>query len=281
MSATFVTTGTILDQILAHKTQEVAARQAARSLREVIDAARQAQPPRQMLAALRQDTVALVAEVKHASPSKGLLIKDFDPVALATIYAHYGATAISALTDERFFMGHLDHLTAIRNAVSLPLLQKDFVISDYQVYEGRAAGADAALLIAAALDDPQLVGLHSLIAGLGMSPLVEVHNEQELERTLRLGERDMPSLLIGVNNRDLQTFHVDLDTIVRLASLIPENVTLIAESGIHSAEDVCRMGEAGAHAVLVGEALVTSDDIGNLTRELSHQARHPRKLNQS
>jgi indole-3-glycerol phosphate synthase len=157
-----------------------------------------------MRAAVRRETVALIAEVKHASPSKGVLMADFDPVRLGTTYADNGAAAISVLTDEQFFQGHLDYLTAVKHAVDVPVLRKDFVIDPYQVYEGRAAGADAILLIVAALDDTCLADLHALITGLGMAALVEVHNEAELERALKIDPA-----LIGVNNRDLKTFEVD------------------------------------------------------------------------
>lgn len=264
----FVRTDTILDKILANTVEEIAARQAIRSPAEVIDAAQSAPAPRDMLAALRRDTVALIAEVKHASPSKGVLIENFDPLALGTTYDQNGAAAISVLTDQQFFKGSLDYLTTIREAVSVPVLRKDFIVDPYQVYEGRAAGADAILLIVAALEDRQLADLHALVSELGMAALVEVHNEAELDRALSIDPA-----LIGINNRDLKTFHVDLNTTARIAQLVPDRVTLVAESGVHSAEDVRRMGELGAHAVLVGEALVKSVDVGETVRAFSSQIR--------
>jgi len=262
----YARTDTVLDTILAHKVEEIAARSAQRPLAEVRRAAASADPPRSMIAALRRDTVALIAEVKHASPSRGVLIEPFDPVALGTVYARNGAAAISVLTDEAFFQGSLSHLEAVRAAVDVPVLRKDFVIAPYQVYEARAAGADATLLIAAALDDAQLADLGALIAELDMAALVEVHNQSELTRVLRLNPA-----LVGINNRDLKTFAVDIATTRALAAQLPPEITLVAESGIFSGEDVRRMGHAGARAVLVGEALVTAPDVGAKVRELSRQ----------
>jgi indole-3-glycerol phosphate synthase len=197
-----------------------------------------------------------------------VLIENFDPVALGKTYAGNGAAAISVLTDERFFMGSLDHLTQVREAVSIPVLRKDFIIDCYQVYEARAAGADAALLIVAALEDSQLADLHALIRELGMAALVEVHNESELERVLKID-----ATLIGVNNRDLKTFHEDLGTTERIARLVPDTVTLVAESAIRSSADVRKMGELGAHAVLVGEGLVKAGSIAEQVQTFSSQPR--------
>jgi len=268
MASRYVLTRTVLDKILDHKVTEIAARQAAVPPHQQIERARQADPPRGMLAALRRDTVALIAEVKHASPSKGVLIDPFDPVALGTTYAAHGAAAISVLTDEAFFKGGLGDLAALRRAVTIPVLRKDFVIDPYQVYEGRAAGADAMLLIVAALADGQLADLHALITDLGMAALVEVHDEAELARALRINPA-----LIGINNRDLKTFQVSLDTSARLARQVPAAITLVAESGIHSSADVRHMGKIGAHAVLVGEALVTSAARDDLVQDMSRQPR--------
>jgi indole-3-glycerol phosphate synthase len=261
---TFVRTDTILDKILLQKQTEIGS-----NLAELARRAREADPVRPFV--LRREAVSLIAEVKHASPSKGVLIEDFDPVALGTTYADNGAAAISVLTDERFFMGSLDHLRAVRAAVNVPVLRKDFIIDPYQVYEARAAGADAALLIVAALEDSQLADLHALITELGMAALVEVHNEAELERALRIDAR-----LIGVNNRDLKTFHEDLGTTGRVASLVPPDVTLVAESAIRSVADVRTMGELGAHAVLVGEGLVKAGNIAEQVRLFSSQSREKR-----
>jgi len=269
MTNTFIRTGTLLDEILDHKAREVEVRKEQVPLRRVKDAAELVAPPRDFRGALIGENVALIAEVKHASPSKGILIEDFDPVALGSIYASHGAAAISVLTDERFFKGALEHLSMVRNAVDVPVLRKDFVLDEYQVYQGRAAGADAILLIVAALEDAKLCDLHKQITGLGVAALVEVHNEAEMERALALGAD-----LIGINNRDLKTFEVSLDITARLAKLVSEDVILVAESGIHSRDDVRAMGTLGAHAVLVGEALVTAkEDLADRVREFSSQPR--------
>jgi indole-3-glycerol phosphate synthase len=258
---TFVRTDTILDKILAQKQAEIGG-----DLAEMARRARDADPVRPLN--LRRETVSLIAEVKHASPSKGVLIEDFDPVALGTTYAENGAAAISVLTDRQFFMGSLDDLRAVRAAVGVPVLRKDFIIDPYQVYEGRAAGADLMLLIVAALEDGQLADLHALITALGMAALVEVHSEAELERALKVG-----AALIGVNNRDLKTFREDLGTTARVAKLVPLSVTLVAESAIRSAADVRTMGELGAHAALIGEGLVKADNIGAQVKLFSSQPR--------
>jgi indole-3-glycerol phosphate synthase len=258
----FVKTNTILDKILARKVEEVQADRAR--LAEVARLALSAPPPLDFTAALRREIVALIAEIKKASPSKGVLIEQFDPVALGQTYAENGAAAISVLTDQDFFQGHIDYLKAVRAAVTIPLLRKEFVIDASQVYEGRAAGADAILLIAAALDDAQLADLRAVIESLGMAALVEVHHEGELERALKIG-----AALIGVNNRDLKTFREDLNTTARIAALVPPTVTLVAESAIRSLDDVRRMGELGAHAVLVGEGLVKSDNIAHTVQTFS------------
>ena len=269
MSQAFVTTDTVLDRILDRKVEELAAARARASDAELRRLA-ESSPyiVRDMVAALRTDRVSLIAEVKRASPSKGELTTDFAPVMTAAAYAHNGASAISVLTDEDFFRGSLDYLTAIRLALDLPILRKDFVIDPYQVYVGRAAGADAILLIVAALSDAQLSELYALTNQLGMTTLVEVHNEWEMERALRLDAK-----LIGINNRDLKTFHVDLATTARLADLVDDDVLLVAESGIFSAADVREMGRQGAHAILVGEALMKAPDTVSLVCELSSQPR--------
>ncbi len=266
--STYVQTDTYLDKILAHKVTELAAARKLNPMAQVAQAARCARPAINVTRALRKDTVALVAEVKRASPSRGVLIDPFDPIMLARTYADNGAAMLSVLTDERFFMGHIDYLRQIRRAVGIPLLRKEFVLDAYQVYEARAAGADAVLLIVAALSDGQLQDLHTLTERLGMTALVEVHSEAELERALKVG-----ATLIGINNRDLKTFHVDLDTTKRLAKLVPQHVTLVAESGMKTVNDVRKMGKLGAHAVLVGEGLVTSGDIARTVTAFSSQER--------
>lgn len=266
MAQAFIRTGTILDKILAQKVYEIGDRRA--QLPMLQQAAAQAAPPRHFAAALHRDTVALIAEVKKASPSKGVLIENFDPVAIGRTYADNGAAAISVLTDEAFFQGHLDYLRDVRQAVAVPVLRKDFVIDPFQVYEARAAHADGVLLIVMALDDTALADLHDLIISLGMAALVEVHNEQELARALKIG-----ATLIGVNNRDLRTFHENLDVTARLAKLVPREVTLVAESAIRTADDVRRMGQLGARAVLVGESLVKAGNMAQQVREFSSQPR--------
>jgi indole-3-glycerol phosphate synthase len=207
--------------------------------------------------------------VKCASPSKGLLVEDFDALRLADTYRHNGAAAISVLTDERYFRGHLNYLAQVaayfaQSGLRLPLLRKDFICDPYQVYEARAAGADAVLLIAAHLDIQQLRDLHALICALGMAPLVEVHNQAELEAAAQLDLR-----LLGVNNRDLRDFTVRLETTLELLPLVPAGVCLVAESGIHSPADVVRLRTAGVDAILVGEALVTAPNVAAAVRALA------------
>ncbi len=265
---------TILDDIFAHKRVEVAGRKQVLPFEAVQAQAMSAPPPRDFIAALCRSPSrpALIAEIKRASPSRGLLgcsaLRPFDPVHLARIYQENGAAAISVITDERFFQGSLDDLRAVRQAVDLPLLRKDFVFDPYQVYEARAAGADAVLLIAAILSDEDLRTLHDLINAQGMTPLIEVHDEAELRRALRLKPR-----LVGINNRDLRTFEVDIETTACLRPLVPEGVTLVAESGIHTAADVACLAEIGVDAMLVGESLITAADATAKMRELTGASR--------
>jgi indole-3-glycerol phosphate synthase len=255
---------TILDQILDWKQVEVEQQKRAQPLEAMRDAARSAPPPRDLAAALRAPGVSLIAEIKRASPSKGLLRPDLDPGAQAAAYEAHGAAAISVLTDERFFRGSLDDLRAVRQTVRLPVLRKEFVIDDYQVYQARAAGADAVLLIVAALDDGALHPLYELTHELGMSALVEVHDEPELERALCLYPR-----ILGINNRNLHTFAVSLDVTARLSARVPPETLLVAESGIHTAGDVERLAALGVHGMLVGESLVCAPDVGLKIRELT------------
>jgi indole-3-glycerol phosphate synthase len=271
MTADFVATGTVLDKILAHKAEELAALKRKQPLEALREAAETAPTPRDFVAALQRETVALIAEVKHASPSRGVLIEDFDPQQLATGYAANGAAAISVLTDEQFFQGGLDDLRTVRAAVELPILRKDFTLDPYQLYEARAAGADAVLLIVAALADDQLSELHALAGELGLAALVEVHNATELERALTLNP-----MLVGINNRDLKTFDVDLATTAGLIGSLPAGVTTVAESGILAVADVQQMGALGADAVLVGEALVRAGDVAATVRAFSSQPRAAR-----
>jgi indole-3-glycerol phosphate synthase len=251
------TTGTILDKIVARKIEEVVALQLAET-----DAL--SDKPQDFVNALRRDNVALIAEIKHASPSKGVLIENFDPVALGVAYVKSGASAISVLTDHDFFQGSLDDLVAVKANVAIPVLRKDFVIDERQITEARQAGADAILLIVAILDDAKLQDLFSVATSYDMAALIEVHTTDEMERALKIS----PPLL-GINNRDLHTFNVDLNTFKQLAKMAPPEVTLVAESGIFTAEDVQAMAEAGADAILVGESIVKSPDIGAQVRALS------------
>ncbi len=256
---------TILDDIVATKREEIARAKAATpeaALREQVTAA---PPPRDFLAALREPDrtgdrpgpVRLVAEVKRASPSRGLIREDFQPVDIAQTYERHGASCLSVLTDAKYFQGSLDVLRRVRAAVGLPVLRKDFIVDRYQVLEARAAGADAVLLIAECLDDAQLADLHAAIAELGMTPLVELHEAGNLARVLAAGAR-----LIGINNRDLRTFHTDLEHTLRLRAEVPADRTLVSESGIRTRADVERLAAAGIDAMLVGESLMAQADIG-------------------
>ncbi len=258
----------MLAEILAHKRLEIAALDAAALRRQAQDAPR----PRPFLPPLARPaggaSVRLIAELKRASPSRGLLRPRLDLNDLARLYAASGAAAISVLTDARFFLGSLDTLRAVRRDLPAgpPLLRKDFILAPAQLYETRAAGADAVLLIAAALtDDAELADLHALALELGLAPLVEVHSRPEVERVLRL-----PGLqLVGINNRDLATFDVRLETTARLRPHLPPGLRVVSESGIFTAADVARLAALAVDAVLVGEALVTASDIGEKVRELS------------
>jgi indole-3-glycerol phosphate synthase len=254
----------ILDRILANKYIEVAQRRSTVPIEQLRAQALAQTPPRDYLSALKgARRPALIAECKKASPSKGLLRPEYDPAQLARTYAENGATALSVLTDEKFFQGSLNDLSAARAAAGLPALRKDFIVDSYQVYEARAAGADAVLLIVAALNPEQLQELHQLINELSMTALVEVHDEAEVETALKIEPK-----LMGVNNRNLHDFSVDLRTTARLRKCIPANIALVAESGIHTAEDVARVRDMGVDAILVGEALVTASDVGAKVREL-------------
>jgi indole-3-glycerol phosphate synthase len=260
----------ILDTILAHKRQEVAEAEARIPFSQLEKQLPEALPGRSFRHALHRadGRVAVIAEVKKASPSKGVLCEHFDPLHIALTYAQNGASAISVLTDERFFQGHLDDLRLIRQHVPIPVLRKDFLISRYQVLEARVAGADAVLLIVAALSDEQLRDLLTYTHEMGMDALVEVHTESELHRAVQAGAK-----VIGINNRDLTTFHTTLEVTERLAPQIPPGSIIVSESGIDSAEDVRRVTRAGAHAVLVGESLMRAGDMGQKLRELAEVER--------
>ncbi|MDH4227738.1 MAG: indole-3-glycerol phosphate synthase TrpC [Deltaproteobacteria bacterium] len=214
-------------------------------------------------AALLGEGVRVIAEVKKASPSKGIIRADFDPVAVALTYEKNGAAAISVLTDEKYFMGSLENLVRIREKVSLPLLRKDFIVDEYQICEARAVGADAILLIAAALDKGRMKELMDAASALGLDSLIEVHTEKELDAALDIGAK-----LIGINNRDLNTFVTDINTTVRLIERIPAEKTVVTESGINRIEDVRLLDAAGVDAFLIGESLMREADIGKKLREL-------------
>ncbi|HHT9120514.1 MAG TPA: indole-3-glycerol phosphate synthase TrpC [Candidatus Hypogeohydataceae bacterium YC41] len=254
----------ILDEIYKHKLQEVDENKRRISLSKLERGLAGLPPTKDFEGAMRKDTVIkLIAEIKAASPSAGVLREGLDPIKLAQEYQSAGANAISILTDKRFFHGSLAHLEKVRKAVGLPLLRKDFIIDSYQLYEARVAGADAVLLIARLLDKKTIEDLIKLSPQLDLDCLVEVHTEEELKKVL-----DTPARLIGINNRDLDTFKVDLSTTLKLLPLIPGDRLVVSESGINTREDVIRLEKAGVKAVLVGEALVRSKDVTSRIREL-------------
>jgi indole-3-glycerol phosphate synthase len=255
---------TILDKIVATKREEVARAKDALSEAELRSRLGDAPPRRDFFAALAAPgPIKLIAEVKKASPSIGLIRADFDPVAIATAYAAHGATCLSVLTDEPYFQGRLEYLAAIRRAVDLPLLRKDFILDTYQLVEARLAGADAVLLIAECLDDCNLRKLHNAAIELGLCPLVELYDPENLPRVLAAG-----ATLVGVNNRDLRTFAVDLEHTLRIRRDVPEDCLLVGESGIRTHEDVARLEAAGVDAILVGESLMRETDIGAAVERL-------------
>lgn len=262
------TTGTILDEIVAHKRIDLAQRKANYPLARMRMAAAAAAPTKDFNSALSAPGISLIAEIKRASPSSGELCSDLQPANLAKTYVSNGAAACSVLTDTRFFGGHLTDLEAVRQAVNVPLLRKDFIIDPYQLYEARVAGADAILLIVAVLDDTVLGDLQNLARDLGLAALVEVHNRQELDRALKVGPD-----IIGVNNRNLHTFEVDLKTTESLRAYVPADSLLVAESGIHTQDDVARLRDTGVNAMLVGTALVTASDTASTVRHLVQAGR--------
>lgn len=253
----------MLEKIVADKKEELKGRKKAVPVSELKAQIAQRARTLDFTAALKRDDVSLIAEVKKASPSRGVLCPDFDPVLLARTYADNGAAAISVLTESKYFQGNLDHLAEIRKKVEIPLLRKDFIFDPYQVYESLAYGADALLLIVAILKQKQLEELLTLSHELGLSCLVEVHNEGEVEKALRSGAQ-----IIGINNRDLKTLSVDIGTTQRLRSMIPEGKIVVSESGISSRNDIDSLKKWGVNAALVGEALLTADDIAVKMREL-------------
>ena len=252
----------ILDKIITHKRKELATEQAQVPLMKLEREIKNLPPTRDFRRTITGiDTVKLIAEVKKKSPSKGIIREDFHPVSIAETYVENGAAAISVLTDKHFFAGELDYLRAIRDVVDVPLLRKDFTIDPYHIYQARVAGADAILLIVAALTAAQLRKFIEIADSLSLASLVEVHTSEELAIALDVGAQ-----IIGINNRDLRTFHTDIATTFRLRDTIPADKVVVSESGIYSREDVVKLQEAGVHAMLVGESLMRSPDIGQQVR---------------
>lgn len=254
---------TVLDRILAHKAEELAHRRRKRSLPDVRAAAENAAPTRGFAAAVKRRKPAVIAEMKKASPSRGVIREHFDPKTIAASYEAAGAACLSVLTDETFFQGADEHLARAKAAATLPALRKDFVIDEYQVFEARDLGADCILLIAAVLDPEQIASFSGIAGELGLDVLVEVHSERELDGALR----SAPTLL-GINNRDLRTFDTSLETTLSLLAQVPEGTTVVTESGIRTREDIRRMRDAGVDAFLVGEAFMRASDPGRQLREL-------------
>ncbi|MEE3141712.1 MAG: indole-3-glycerol phosphate synthase TrpC [Chloroflexota bacterium] len=264
----------ILDEIVEAKTKELAQQKQAVSLDDLKKAIASQPKALSLAAALGAGGVQLIAEVKKASPSRGLLRPNFDPVELADVYSSNGAAAISVLTDPRF-QGELDHIAQIKSAGAsrtAPVLRKDFIFDPYQVYEARAAGADAMLLIIAILTPSQIKEYLGIASELGMDCLVEVHDEEEMQIATGAG-----AAIIGINNRNLRTFNTDLAVTERLASLAPAGKIVVSESGIHQPAHLAQLAPFGVNAVLVGEAIVTSDDVAGKVRELAGQAVSPAK----
>ena len=254
----------ILAKIVDHKKLEIAAAKSARPIAEVRQRMLDAPPTRSFLNALQvPNEVSLIAEVKKASPSKGVIREDFNPVEIATAYQSGGARCISVLTDENFFQGHLDYLTSVRESVSIPVLRKDFIIDEYQVIEARAAGADAVLLIAECLDASRLQELHAAITELEMTALVELYDATNIEKVMACEPK-----LVGVNNRDLNTFEVDLNHSVNIKQQISDDVTFVSESGIFTHDDVKFLASNKVDAMLVGESLMRCNEIESAVRKL-------------
>ena len=253
----------ILDEIIANKKAELAATKPRIPFTDVKARGLDAEPVRGFGKALSRGGIRLIAEVKKASPSMGVIREDFDPVRIARTYEESGATCISVLTEQKFFQGKLEYLGWIRKAVGLPLLRKDFIIDEYQIYEARAAGADAILLIAACLDKEQMEDYLGVAEQIGLDVLVEAHTYRELDKSLLAG-----AMLVGINNRDLTTFSVSLRTTLDLLKDIPDDRTVASESGIKTRDDVTMLEKAGVDAILVGESLMRENDIGKKVKEL-------------
>ena len=256
-----------LDRIMAHKAEEVAYRKSKFKAREIMARADDQPEARgfhtALLADLGRGRSAVIAEVKKASPSKGLIRADFDPMKIAESYQQHGASCLSVLTDAEFFQGSTEYFLAARQACDLPMLRKDFMLDDYQIFEARAMGADCILLIVAALEDSLMQDLAGRASELGMDCLVEVHNAEELDRGLQLGTQ-----VIGINNRNLRTFETRLDTTVELLQFIPDNITVVTESGIHTHDDVTYMRQNKVNAFLVGEAFMRASEPGQKMSQL-------------
>ena len=260
----------VLDEIIDDVRVDLAERETVTPLDRVKEAARRASEAIDPMPAFRGDGVSVIAEVKRSSPSKGALASITDPAALAGDYEAGGAATISVLTEQRRFGGSLDDLRAVRAAVNIPVLRKDFIVTSYQLWEARAAGADLALLIVAALDQNELAGLIDRAQSIGLTPLVEVHDEEEVDRALDAGAK-----LVGVNARNLKTLEVDRDTFSRLAPLIPDDVVRVAESGVRGPHDVFEYAKQGANVVLVGETLVKGKDPRTAVADLVAAGAHP------
>ena len=254
----------VLEKIVIHKRTEIAAAKERVSFSELERQLAAAPPVRDFVVALRNATnIGLIAEVKKASPSAGLIREDFDPVTISQIYEAHNAACLSVLTDEHFFQGHLDFLRDVRQAVSIPVMRKEFILDRYQILEARIAGADCVLLIAECLDDATLADLFAYAGELGMSSLIEIYEPENLARVMKLN----PPLL-GINNRNLQTFKTDLAHSIQLSKNVPAETLLVSESGIRSHADVEQLMQAGIRAILVGETLMRSPDIGLAVDEL-------------
>jgi len=254
----------ILDEIVANKKNELVETKRRIPFPDIKTRAGERDQTRGFVKALSQGSgISLIAEVKKASPSKGVIREDFDPKKIAQIYEESGAACLSVLTESKFFQGRLEYLADIRSVVNLPLLRKDFIIDEYQIFEARAAGADAVLLIAACLEREQIGDYLGIAQQIGLDVLVESHTYKELDKSLRAG-----AALIGINNRDLTTFQVDLRTTIDLLKDIPEDRLVVSESGIKTREDVVKLHEAGVDAVLIGESLMREKDIGRKVKEL-------------
>jgi indole-3-glycerol phosphate synthase len=253
----------ILQKIVENKRIELAHQKKIVPIAELRQMLADSPPVRDFEGAIRDRGCAVIAEVKRSSPSKGRIQEDFDPVGIARSYENHGASAISILTERKFFEGNAAFVPQIRKAVGLPLLRKDFIVDTYQINETRVLGADALLLIARLLEVGELQDFIGLSSELGLAALVEVHDEADVENAVSSGAR-----IVGINNRDLATFRTDLDVSIRLASRIPKGITLVSESGINSRGDIEKLTAAGIHAVLVGESLMREKDIGKKLKEL-------------